>query len=429
MIRWPGIGLWGNFEPCEEGVLAAINQNFFILDVLTQMSIIDFVTELPADPLEGDKYILESSSYAYDGGPNYIMVFDGGEWVALEPRAGYLAYVESENSLFWYNGTGWVSIPTNIGDVTGPSSAVDNTIARFDGITGKFIQDSSVILDDDGNISNVNLISSEVSQTINNIVDTFEPKILINSAAVGVDQALSYFDSFAVRFTGALVSIASIAAPPATSYGRLHIFINSTGGNLIFKNGSSIVTGTGSNLSVKDTAAIWAFYDSSQSKWIIIGGSGSGAGGLVVPNNAARLAIASADRYDGMMVYVQDVKWNFQLRGGIADANWFPVDADIKYYGSVQTLANASAIVLTGALRQRVRIKGNVSGGVVLTLPNGSIDNQELYIQGDDDDAFFTIANGSNVFQNGDRSFFKNQIGQYFWDGTQNLWISVNGGF
>lgn len=39
------------------------------------------------------------------------------------------------------------------GNVTGPGSATDNAIARFDGTTGKLIQNSSVIIDDSGNVT------------------------------------------------------------------------------------------------------------------------------------------------------------------------------------------------------------------------------------------------------------------------------------
>jgi len=47
------------------------------------------------------------------------------------------------------------------GDVSGPASAADNRVARFDGITGKVIQSSSVIVDDDGNLSNVGTINGD----------------------------------------------------------------------------------------------------------------------------------------------------------------------------------------------------------------------------------------------------------------------------
>ena len=57
------------------------------------------------------------------------------------------------------NGTGTLSWATagggGGGDVTGPASATDNAITRFDLTTGKLIQNSTVILDDAGTITGV----------------------------------------------------------------------------------------------------------------------------------------------------------------------------------------------------------------------------------------------------------------------------------
>lgn len=47
------------------------------------------------------------------------------------------------------NGT-WIDIP--IGDVVGPSGATDNAIPRFDGYTGKLIQNSAVFIDDNDRV-------------------------------------------------------------------------------------------------------------------------------------------------------------------------------------------------------------------------------------------------------------------------------------
>jgi len=53
-------------------------------------------------------------------------------------------------------GTGAVTInATNSGDVVGPASATDNAVARFDTTTGKLIQNSTVTIDDSGNIVTV----------------------------------------------------------------------------------------------------------------------------------------------------------------------------------------------------------------------------------------------------------------------------------
>jgi hypothetical protein len=48
-----------------------------------------------------------------------------------------------------------VSTPQATGDVEGQSSSTDNGIARFDGTSGKLIQNSTAIVQDDGRISNV----------------------------------------------------------------------------------------------------------------------------------------------------------------------------------------------------------------------------------------------------------------------------------
>lgn len=49
------------------------------------------------------------------------------------------------------------------GDVVGPSSATDNAVARFDGATGKLIQNGLVTIDDNGNVSNVNSIGFDTT--------------------------------------------------------------------------------------------------------------------------------------------------------------------------------------------------------------------------------------------------------------------------
>lgn len=57
-------------------------------------------------------------------------------------------------------------IPAN-GDVNGPVSSTDNTIPRFDGISGKIIQNSSATIDDSGNITANNLTGTNTGdQTI-----------------------------------------------------------------------------------------------------------------------------------------------------------------------------------------------------------------------------------------------------------------------
>ena len=51
------------------------------------------------------------------------------------------------------------------GDVVGPISATDNAITRFDGTTGKLIQNSVITLDDNGNVANINAITFDTTPT------------------------------------------------------------------------------------------------------------------------------------------------------------------------------------------------------------------------------------------------------------------------
>lgn len=59
----------------------------------------------------------------------------------------------------------WVNSSAGTGDVVGPASATDNALARFDGATGKLIQNSTVTLADNGNIAAVNGLSFNTTPT------------------------------------------------------------------------------------------------------------------------------------------------------------------------------------------------------------------------------------------------------------------------
>ena len=53
------------------------------------------------------------------------------------------------------DGAGTITLPSGdgSGNVVGPASSTDNALARFDGATGKLLQNSPVTLDDNGNIT------------------------------------------------------------------------------------------------------------------------------------------------------------------------------------------------------------------------------------------------------------------------------------
>jgi hypothetical protein len=59
----------------------------------------------------------------------------------------------------------WVNSNAGTGDVAGPASATDNALVRFDGTTGKLIQNGTVTQDDNGNLAAVNGLSFNTSPT------------------------------------------------------------------------------------------------------------------------------------------------------------------------------------------------------------------------------------------------------------------------
>jgi hypothetical protein len=69
-------------------------------------------------------------------------------------------------ALSYNSATGkWVNSSAGAGDVVGPASATDNALTRFDGTTGKLIQNSAATLDDNGNFAGVNGLSFNTSPT------------------------------------------------------------------------------------------------------------------------------------------------------------------------------------------------------------------------------------------------------------------------
>ena len=111
--------------------------------------------------------------------PPGIQMWSGTAWLPVGAPAvtvAAVAPVTPASGHFWLdtsgtapvlklrNGAAWITV----GDVVGPATATDNAVARFDGITGKLIQNSGVIVDDTNNVSGVQSIA--VTANANNAV-------------------------------------------------------------------------------------------------------------------------------------------------------------------------------------------------------------------------------------------------------------------
>lgn len=73
------------------------------------------------------------------------------------------------------------------GDVVGATSSTDNAIARFDGTTGKLVQNSNVVIADNGSttISGDANVKLSVTGNTASTADTDIPEILVRNMTVG----------------------------------------------------------------------------------------------------------------------------------------------------------------------------------------------------------------------------------------------------
>jgi hypothetical protein len=90
--------------------------------------------------------------------------------LSTDLEVGEIAVNLADQKLYSKNAGGTVVLVgsgTAVGDVVGGSSSTDNALARYDGTTGKLIQNSVVIVGDTGSITGVNALTAE-SLVVNN---------------------------------------------------------------------------------------------------------------------------------------------------------------------------------------------------------------------------------------------------------------------
>jgi len=89
--------------------------------------------------------------------------------LSTDLEVGEIAVNLADQKLYSKNASGTVILVgqgvAGSGDVVGGSSSTDNALARYDGTTGKLIQNSTVTLDDNGNLANVNSVGFDTTPT------------------------------------------------------------------------------------------------------------------------------------------------------------------------------------------------------------------------------------------------------------------------
>jgi hypothetical protein len=166
-------------------------------------------------------------------------------------------------------------VPDMIG---GPASATDNAIARFDGTTGKLVQNSGVEIDDSGNIKMS--YSSSALGRINYQAASGDKVFLLqtitstNNYGIGVDSSnLVTFGSVSGADTWNVKAI-QYSSSGAVTLGPS----GGTAAHTINGNGNSIVATAGNNLILKKSTgasmSIWADTTGSSNTYSIDNNSG-----------------------------------------------------------------------------------------------------------------------------------------------------------
>lgn len=198
---------------------------------------------------------------------------------------GNLAATEVQAALVEHQGDIDTINTTLTNKVTGPASATDEALARFDGTTGKLVQNSVVTVTDAGVAAGLTGLTS--SGTVSStgtlaIAGNLTEALTTDAATTGANATITNPATSFLRLTNAsLTSVDMISAPVA---GEVITIVNATGVDITINNdlggtaANRILTGTKANLTLKDEASIIVKYDSTESRWMVIGGTGAGSG-------------------------------------------------------------------------------------------------------------------------------------------------------
>lgn len=164
------------------------NQALRIIDVLVPVALVqDKDLAAPPAHVAGNMYIVAASpTGAWVGQAGKLAYSDGSTWYFITPKNKWPAYVIDELKQYRYNGSSWVL--DTPGDVTGSASSTDNAWARFDGTTGKLLQNGTWLEDDSGNVTaggNINMGDKTIQRPV--MKDYAEEPFSLGNIAGSVD--------------------------------------------------------------------------------------------------------------------------------------------------------------------------------------------------------------------------------------------------
>lgn len=112
------------------------------IDVLLQAIVEDKDLTTPPGHVAGKLYIVAAGATGDWLSQDSKLVYSvSSAWEFITPKTDWLVYIRDEAGLYRFNGSTWDLDAA--GDVTGPATSTDNAWPRFDGATGKQLQNGS----------------------------------------------------------------------------------------------------------------------------------------------------------------------------------------------------------------------------------------------------------------------------------------------
>lgn len=266
-----------------------VQVNDYVITVVKTIPEITTIT-FPLAPTESRSLIIKDGQ----GEATDFPITVDGNGQTIDGAATYEINVNWQSIEFIYNGTQWNMIGSfnqpNLGNVVGPVSSTDNAIARFDGTTGRVLENSGVTITDSNvivspvttgtapltiasttQVANLNVARAGVADTVtvaDAAADTTTFLMLAGSATgnlpVLTDAGLSYDASTnnltaSGGFTGNLTGTATIASTVSVADTTdttcwVGLFESQTGdqavksdGGLTYNASTGILTATGFN--------------------------------------------------------------------------------------------------------------------------------------------------------------------------------------
>ncbi len=256
------------------------------------------------------------------------------------------------------------------GDVVGPASSVDNTLAGFSGLTGKLIKEAGTIQFDPANDriwfnEGVFIVTPPLTGTVHN----FNP---------GGDF-YSYDHLLKLQSTGTLVISGMAAADPGRPMLRYLYNGNPTVPGdvvtLLHNGGGSTSTNrflisSGANLTLLSGAGVWVLYDHAQQRWLVYAND---LGSVLAAGNTTRtgqLINVLVTLSSGATVYFNTGDAFAFGKAGVDFFYFFVTGGAATMQAAAGNLFELTTVTLTGQQSPGVRIRpsaslGDFSGGDV----------------------------------------------------------------